>query len=376
MIAIQPFRPSPRRFLVASLPSSRALAVLALVLANAIWGGSAAATKTVLVHLPPLTTACVRVAIALAVLRLLLALRRDRPATGRAPAFLGLTGVAVFCASQNLGLRSASATTTALINGAIPVLTAILATVLLGERLSGWRLTGLLVSLSGIAILVLHGSVESLGVATLGNVLPLVSAASFAIYAVLGRQVFAGGNALAIVAGSTRYGLLFLVPCTFIELTRGDLGQVTGRDLALLLFLGAGCSAMAFVLAGYGLAHLDASQGAVLGNLKPLVGVGLAVFLLGEPLTGRQFGGGMLVLLGVGIASWLQRETAGWNGTGSKMATLLTEFGRSGSTLERQRWRSERSGGADRSQSRNIDLPLLRPSCPIRQLPDSDAGRA
>jgi drug/metabolite transporter (DMT)-like permease len=163
----------------------------------------------------------------------------------------------------------------------------------------------LLVSLSGIAVLVLHGSPAPAGMTALSNLLPLVSAASFAAYAVLGRPIFAGGDALAIVAGSTRYGLLFLLPGALVEVATRGLGPVTARDLALLLFLGAGCSALAFVLAGYGLAHLEASHGAVLGNLKPLVGVALAVVLLGEPLTRGQLGGGILVLLGVGVASRL-----------------------------------------------------------------------
>lgn len=296
---------TPRRRSAVTPTSSRTLAVLALVVANAIWGGSAAASKTALVHLPPLTTACLRVAIALGVLRVLLFLKRDRPASGPVPALLGLTGVAVFCAGQNLGLRWASATTTALVNGAIPVLTAILAAVFLGERLGGRRLAGLLVSLAGIALLVLTGTATVTGIAALGNLLPLISAMSFAAYAVLGRQAFAGGNALSIVAGSTRYGLLFLLPAALAEVTTQGLGPIGPRDLALLLFLGAGCSALAFVLAGYGMAHLEASHGAVLGNLKPLVGVVLAVLLLGEPLTNGQLGGGFLVLLGVGLSNWL-----------------------------------------------------------------------
>ena len=74
-------------------------------------------------------------------------------------------------------------------------------------------------------------------------------------------------------------------------------------DVLLLLYLGAGCSALAFVLCGYGLARLEATQGAICGNLKPLVGVGLAMGLLGESLTPGQLGGGLLVLIGVGLAS-------------------------------------------------------------------------
>ncbi|MDF2760062.1 MAG: hypothetical protein K0S99_2696, partial [Thermomicrobiales bacterium] len=63
------------------------------------------------------------------------------------------------------------------------------------------------------------------------------------------------------------------------------------------------CSAVAFILCGYGLARLDAGQGAVCGHLKPLVGVGFALVLLGEPLNPGHLGGGALVLLGVLLAT-------------------------------------------------------------------------
>src|SRR5688500_16691875 len=83
-------------------PSTRTLAVLALIGANVIWGGSAVASKTVLDHVPPMTLASLRVAIALAVLMPLAARGGGRPATGGATALLGLTGVAFFCLFQNV----------------------------------------------------------------------------------------------------------------------------------------------------------------------------------------------------------------------------------------------------------------------------------
>lgn len=49
------------------------------------------------------------------------------------------------------------------------------------------------------------------------------------------------------------------------------------------------------------LARLEAGPEAAFGNLKPRVGVALAVALLGEPLATSQVGA--LVLLGVGVAS-------------------------------------------------------------------------
>ena len=284
-------------------PSSQTLPLLALVGANALWGGSAVASKAVLTHVPPLTLACLRVAIALAVLLPLVARTGGRPARGGATALLGLTGVALFCLCQNVGLRSASAATTALLNGGIPILTTLLATRLLGERLGGRGVAGVLVSSGGVAAIVLLGPHATFGVATLGSLLPLAGAVSFAAYTVLGRRTFASGHALAVVAGSTRYGLLFLLPGAGLELVTGGLSPLTVSDVLLLLYLGVGCSALAFVLCGYGLARLEATQGAICGNLKPLVGGVLAVVLLGESLTPGQLAGGLLVLIGVGLAS-------------------------------------------------------------------------
>lgn len=281
-------------------------AIAALAAANLIWGGSVVASEALLVHLPPLTLAGLRVGVGWVVLRALLQLSGGRPATGRAPALLGLTGMALFCALQNLGLGTAGVGTSALLNGAIPVLTAPLAAAFLGERLGGRRLAGLLLSLGGIVILVLGGSGATPGLAALGNLLPLMSAASFAVFTVLGRGVLAGGaggNTLAIVTGSTGYGVLFLLPGALIEAAITGIGPVTPQDALLIVYLGAGCSALAFLLCGYGLARIEAGRGAARGNLKPLVGLGLAVVLLGEPVSATQLGGGVLVLLGVALAS-------------------------------------------------------------------------
>ena len=77
-------------------------AVAALIGANLVWGGSVVASQAAIAHLPPLTLACLRVAVGWIVLRLLLIRGGATPASGRGLALLGLTGVSVFCAAQNL----------------------------------------------------------------------------------------------------------------------------------------------------------------------------------------------------------------------------------------------------------------------------------
>lgn len=281
--------------------STRALAVLALIGANLLWAGSPAASKAALPEIGPLAIGAARASIAVAVLALLLTWRGERPATGRAPALLGLFGVTLFCAFQNYGLLVADATTTALIGGAKPVLIALLAVALLGERLTGGRLAGLTVSMAGVTAIVLLGG--GTPAAALGNLLPLASAVAFSLYAVLSRRAFGGGNALPVIAGATGYGFLFLLPGAAVELAVQGVPAVSGRGILLLLYLGVGCSAVAFILCGYGFARLEAAQAGAFANLKPLAGVALGMALLGEPLALVQVVGGALVLAGVVIVS-------------------------------------------------------------------------
>lgn len=294
----------PRR--VVPLPrlalGHRALAVLALIGANMLWGGSPAATRGAMGEIGPLTVGAGRVGIAALVFWLLLAPRGERFATGRVPALLGLTGMALFVVTQNVGLRYADATTSAMIGGAQPVVIAALAVPLLGERLHPRQLAGLGLSLAGVALLVLAGSGRT-PEAALGNLLPLASAVAFSLYAVLSRRAFGALAALPVIAGATRYAVLMLLPLVIGELALTGMPAVSAEGGLLLIYLGVGCSALAFVLCGFGYSRLAASRAAPYSNLKLLAGVALSVSLLGEPLTAARIAGGVVILAGVALAS-------------------------------------------------------------------------
>lgn len=289
-------------------PGTWASGISAHIAANVIWAGSAVASKPLLDHMPPLTLAALRVAIAYALLRMILSLRHERPATGRAPALLGLTGVALFCGGMNIGLLFVDASVTALLSGFIPVLTILLAAPILHERLRGGRLAGVLVSMTGIGIIAFIGQGGAPGMAALEVLLPLASALGSALYMVLGRRAMLRESPLAVVTGSTGYGLLILLPGAAYEILTVGPGSLSAGDALLLLYLGAGCSGIAFVLRGYGLTRLGAGHGAIYGNLRPVVGVVLAALLLREPLTSQALIGGLVVLAGVALAGRRERS--------------------------------------------------------------------
>lgn len=292
---------TPRRVLPKT--SVRGWALLALVTANVIWGTTFVVTKPLLNNVPPLTLASARFAIALLVLLPVLMRSGRRPVLNRTTAVMGFAGVFVVYVCQNLGLRFTGASNGALIHGGIPVFTALFASLTLGERLGRDRVAGLVLSLGGVAAVVLLGHGGQLGLSAMGDGLVLLSALGLAAYFVLGRRAFPAGSSLELVGGVAVWGLLFLLPTTAVELGVQGMGRPTTGDLVGLLYLGAAASALSFMLWSYGLRHFEAGQAAVFANLNPLVGVTVAALILGESVTPTQIGGGLLILVGVWMAT-------------------------------------------------------------------------
>jgi drug/metabolite transporter (DMT)-like permease len=283
-------------------PDRRVQALLALLAASVIWGTSPGATRLVLDHVPPLTLGVARLAVAWIVLRLLLHRSGARPARGLAPALLGLTGMAAFVLCRNVGLHFASATNASLFEAVTPIFVLLLAAITLHEQPSRGRVLGVLASVAGVGLTVLPDA-GSLGSSLVGNGFFLVGTACFAAYNVIGRKIAVDGHPLALVTGGVGYGLLFLCLPAALELLAGTALAPDPGDVLLVLYLGAGCSGLAYALSVFGLSRLEAGQVAVFGNLETLVGIGVAVTVLGEAISLGQVIGGALILAGVWLAT-------------------------------------------------------------------------
>lgn len=284
------------------------IAIIALLLVTCIWGSAFVITKAAIGAVPPIMLALLRFAVASAIL-LPLALRRQ-PLTSPAlrsawPTIAGmaLTGVALFQLGANLALRYTTASQAVIIQAVIPVITALLAAMLLRERPPQRRVLGITLSLAGVALVVLAAvPSDAASDPLLGGVLLLASALGWSVYTILAKRI-AGTDQLAVTAYSIALGTLLLVPLSVLEVGTFDVVALDWPAWASVLYLGALSTAAANLIYNRSLGHLDASQVATFLNLVPVVGVAVAVLFLGEPLIGWQLAGGGLVLLGVWLAT-------------------------------------------------------------------------
>jgi drug/metabolite transporter (DMT)-like permease len=178
-----------------------------------------------------------------------------------------------------------------------PAGVALASTLWFGERLDRSRWIALAVSLGGM-VLVVAGA-ESLGaVDPLGIVLAFIAAMAQVFYVLAARHGFAhvpGPQAAALTMGGA--ATLYLLLAVGVG-AAGTLGTPLASSQAMAPVLlagivGAGVPTLAFIT---GIRRLGPSQAAILATLEPVVGVGLAAWLLAEQPEPIQLVGGALIL--------------------------------------------------------------------------------
>lgn len=261
-------------------------------LAPAVWGTTYVVTTELLPPGHPLFAALVR-ALPAGLAALLLTRVVPRGPWLWKAAVLGTLNIGAFFPLLFVAAERLPGGVAATLNATQPIVVAVAAVGVLGERLSGRRIGWGAVGVAGVALVVLgpEAAMDPLGLAAgIGGAVTMalgvtltkrwgrpdgVSAPAFA-----GWQLTAGGCVL-------------LVPTLLID---GVPARVDGAALAGYAWLGIVGGLLAYTLWFNGLRSLPATATALLGLLSPLVAAALGALLLGENLGIVQLAGFALAL--------------------------------------------------------------------------------
>lgn len=284
------------------MPATPRLALLVLLLANVIWGGSYVAAKIALADLSPASLAFLRFALA-AVIAVPLAWRvradlRLRRHDIYAVAVIGVLGVALSYLVGYLGMNWTTASDAALVISAEPLFTVMLAVVFLSEPL-GWRRAGALaLGMAGAYIIVGNGRAPGVLLSSrqaIGNLLVVASLLGEAGYTVLGKHIMRTNRPLVVTLYAIWIGAAVLLPVTLVLHAPGTPHQqgnwtagllpTSGTTWLALVYLSAGCTIGAYLLWNVALTRVQANVASVFLFVQPVVGALLGVLILHDPLT-------------------------------------------------------------------------------------------
>jgi drug/metabolite transporter (DMT)-like permease len=252
-----------------------------------VWSVTFLAIKVALTGASPELFALLRVTAAVVVLVAIVGGRRWRSGA-RLPAFrahrtclgLGLLNVAGFLIFQNLGMVAAPVGLSSVLIYTQPLLVAIAARLLLGERLTPRRLVGLASGWAGVVVVV--GAEFDTGTTPLSSILLLLAAAvCWSGGTLLFKSALAEGDLWRVLLWQNVYGL---VPIALLAAVRPGSMDWGAPLIFGVLWAGIGAS-----IAGFGLQFMLLRRGeaSVVSSwifAVPILAAGLGVLLLGEPL--------------------------------------------------------------------------------------------
>ena len=224
------------------------------------------------------------------------------PMTRRDLTVLAAVGVLLFGVyniALNAGAARVDAGTAALVTQVSPIAIALLAVLLLGERVTVQVLLGMVLAFLGVATIAVGASTQMEGDLR-GVVLCLVASFSYAISAVLEKPLVTRLPALQITWVACTVGAVMCLP--FADSLRREALVASTTDLGWLLFLGVGPTAAAFAAYAFALRHMSASALATTTYLIAPLTIVMSVLLLSEAPPGAAYVGGVLTLVGVAVA--------------------------------------------------------------------------
>ncbi len=272
-----------------------------------IWGVNIPFMKIGLTGVEPFAFNAVRLLLSALVLALL-ALRESGPSVERPPGLW--KSVLLYAAIASglyqwmflLGISSQTASGSgngSLIMATVPLWTALLARLLLGERLGGQAKLGLAVAFTGTLIVAFEKGVSGDRALLKGNFFMLMSAIAWAWGTVQSRKVlpYVSPMRLSAISAVAMLPLQFALAGTTLMSFVPHLRET--NVWAPLIYAGVLSTGLALPMWSYGVRHSGAAQAAVFQNLVPIVAIATAWWMRSEPVTQHHVIGGALIIGGL-----------------------------------------------------------------------------
>ena len=275
---------------------SRSLLALAITLL--FWSSAFAGIRAGLRGYSPGHLALLRFLVASATLAIYaLATRMRLPATSDLPgiALTGFLGITVYHVALSYGERSVSAGAASFLINSAPVITAVLATIFLGERLGARGWVGIGISLAGVS-LIAFGEGGGMRLAP-GALLILIAALGESVYFILQKRYFLKYRPLEVTTYGIWAGMIFMLvflPGLAREIAAAPLGATLS-----VVYLGICPAAIAYVTWAYFMSKAPAGEATSFLFLVPALAVVTAWLWLGEVPNPVSLLGGALALAGV-----------------------------------------------------------------------------
>ncbi len=273
------------------------------------WAGNAIVGRLAAGHIPPVTLSFLRWTFAFLII-LPFAWKHLKHDWGAIRSHLGtmivlsVTGIGAFNTLQYWALEHTQALNTLLLQSAGPLFVAIWSLILLGVRLTLAQAGGIVLSMTGVLVILLHGDLTALTSIAFnkGDIIFTVALVIFGLYSVLTLKR-PNIHGLSFVGFTFGCGAACLTPLWIWELFSRPVMQLDTANLLSLFYVAVFPSTLAYLCFNRGVQLIGANRAAPFFHVVPVFGSAMAIVFLGERPQLFHIIGFALVLTGVFVAS-------------------------------------------------------------------------
>ena len=222
----------------------------------------------------------------------------------------GLFGVA---ANQMLFFKGLSLTqpiNAALIMITVPILVMLIASVALKERVTLFKILGVVCGLSGAAIIIISGENIRALVVSRGDLFILINATSYALYLVLVKSLMVKYQPFTVMRWIFFFGFFMVLPFGIFKLAEVDWQHLPGIAWRSIAYVLVGVTILTYLFNAMALKTASATLVSTYVYLQPLLAAFIAIGFGKDVLTNEKVVAGILIFLGVYLVSFRQRSRA------------------------------------------------------------------
>lgn len=215
-----------------------------------------------------------------------------------------LFGVAINQLCFFAGLKLTNPINASLIMTTSPIFVLVAGAFLIGERITGQKLLGIVVGGCGAVMLTLYGKdLELRSDQLLGDLLILINALAFGLYLVLVRSLMRKYHPITVVKWVFTFGLFLVLPFGWQQVTEIEWQTFTTEIWLCIAYVLLFTTVFAYLLNAFALSTVQASTASTYIYLQPLLASLIAIFFFDASLELVKVLAGVLIFIGVYLVS-------------------------------------------------------------------------
>lgn len=244
------------------------------------------------------------------VLSLFVKTQKVKPADLKKMMWLTVFGVIINQIFFIYGLSLTEPINSAIIMISNPIIVFIFTLIVLKERITFLKVSGLTLAICGALTLILFKGNFELGSKTIkGDLMTLINATSWAIFVVMVKPVMQTYNTVTVMRWMFLFGTIYIMPIGLYDTLHTNWHAFTGHAVFATCFVIVATTFFAYLLNIYGLQSLSPNVVSMYIYLQPFLASFFAILMGEDKLTPTKLFSGALIICGLYLVNYKSNST-------------------------------------------------------------------